>query len=341
MDRFLIERTLRDLRVGLHSSRVIAATALRRATQGPKHPTWSYQFEVVHEVIRAVVALGFSGMSLELRRAMPIRALSARVRQVLDFQAGTIAGLPMEQHTPRAWQQGDLVWLHLHGGAYSMCSPATHRSLAVRLALRTGARVILPEYRKAPEHPFPAAIDDVLASYRALLSYGVAPAQIVVGGDSAGGGLALALAQRLRALALPQPRALVLLSPWVDLTATGGTIEAHGPFDYLSGEMLAWGAANYLAGADPRDPLVSPVFADLSGLPPMLVQSGGSEILLGQNVALVERARAAGVQVHHEISEGMVHVFHVYTGFPASRAAFESLARFVRSPSPNRASTST
>jgi acetyl esterase/lipase len=187
------------------------------------------------------------------------------------------------------------------------------------------------DYRKAPEHPYPAAIDDAFAAYGALLAEGVAPSSILLGGDSAGGGLALALLQRLRDAGLPQPRAAILLSPWVDLTARGGTIDANERYDYLSGEMLVWGAATYLAGADANGPLASPIYADLRGLPPLLVQTGGGEIFLDQNLAFVARARAAGVPVSHEVSDGMVHVFQAFAGFPAASQALASIAAFVKS----------
>lgn len=310
---------------------VVVATTLRRLLRGAKHPAWSYRFEIVTEVVRAVMLLGHRYMAIDLRRQMPTLPLSPGLRRRLDWQRGRIAGLPMEQHTPSAWQPGDLVWLHLHGGAYSMCSPATHRGLAARIALGTGARCIVLDYRKAPEHPYPAAIDDAFAAYGALLAEGVAPSSILLGGDSAGGGLALALLQRLRDAGLPQPRAAILLSPWVDLTARGGTIDDNGRYDYLSAEMLVWGAATYLAGADANGPLASPIYADLRGLPPLLVQTGGGEIFLDQNLAFVERARAAGVPVSHEVSDGMVHVFQAFAGFPAASQAIASIAAFVKS----------
>lgn len=325
-----LRRAVRDLQVGALASRIIAKTALRRLLRGPKHPTWNLQFELTNEVVRAVVEHGHRQTPLDLQREIPARALSRQMLRKLAWDTGTLAGLPMERHTPRTWQVGDPVWLHIHGGAYALGSPATHRWIAARIALKSGARVILPEYRKAPEYPYPAAIDDVLRAYQALLAEGVAPSRLFVGGDSAGGGLALALMQRLRELELPMPRALVLLSPWVDLTARGGTIDTHGLYDYLSAEMLIWGAANYLAGADPNHPLASAVYADLSGFPPLLVQSGGSEILLGQHLTLVERARAAGVEVSHEIADGMVHVFHAFAGHPAARSAYRSIANFVQ-----------
>ncbi|HEX5658769.1 MAG TPA: alpha/beta hydrolase fold domain-containing protein, partial [Polyangiales bacterium] len=183
---FLVRRAVRDLRVGVLATRVVAATAARRLLHGPKRPQWSVRFEVVNEVIRAVVALGHREMTLEPQREVPLRPLSRGVLRKLSWRRGTLAGMPTEEHTPRDWKPSDLVWLHLHGGAYAMGSPASHRWIAARIALSTGARCILPEYRKAPECPYPAAIDDVLRAYQALLADGVSPSNLVLGGDSAG-----------------------------------------------------------------------------------------------------------------------------------------------------------
>lgn len=325
-----MRRIVRDFIVVVLSTWTLLATVVRRLFRGAKHPSWSFRFELVVEVIRAVMRLGHERMSIALQRQQPALPLSPGIRRRLDWARSHIAGLRAETHTPKGWSAQDPTWLHFHGGGYTMCSPATHRELLARIALKTGARCIAPDYRKAPEHPFPAPIDDCLASYQALLDDGVDPQRIVLGGDSAGGGLVLAVLQRLRDAGLPQPRTAVLLSPWVDLTATsGGTIDDNGRFDYLSGEMLVWGAGTYLNGRLPTDPEASPIFADLTGLPPLLVQSGGGEIFLDQNYRFVERARDAGVQVQHEVSDGMVHVFQIFSGFPAARSALRSIGQYV------------
>ena len=172
---------------------------------------------------------------------------------------------------------------------------------------------------------------DGFAVYQSVLESGTDPATIVMGGDSAGGGLALAVLQRARDANLPLPCAVVLLSPWCDLSRTrGGTIDANHEFDYLSGPMLADAAGHYLAGADARQPEVSAVFANLKGLPPMLVHSGTAEILLDQNIALVARAKDDGVEVVHEIAEGMIHVFQIFAPTEAAGHAIRSIGAYIQ-----------
>lgn len=221
--------------------------------------------------------------------------------------------------------------LYVHGGGYVLCSPATHRELVARLALASGARCYSIDYRLAPEHAFPAALDDVLAAYRALQERGEPAEQIVLAGDSAGGGLCLAAMVRMRDSGLALPRAAALLSPWVDLAVQGESVATNAPYDYLRRELLERCAAEYLHGASPREPLASPLYADLSRLPPLLVHSGSVEALLTENRELVERARAAGVSVVHTVFEGMFHAFHGFSAFvPEARAAIRSVADFVR-----------
>jgi monoterpene epsilon-lactone hydrolase len=180
-------------------------------------------------------------------------------------------------------------------------------------------------------HPFPAAIDDALSAYYALLAEGVEASTIFLAGDSAGGGLSVATLLSLRDAGAPLPRGAVLLSPWVDLAGTGETMLTNRVYDYLAGDTVAT-AKLYAKEAGLSHPLVSPVYAELSGLPPLLVQSGDAEILFSENQRLVERARAAGVDVRHEIEPGMVHVFQGFAAVaPQGRAAIASIGRFVRS----------
>lgn len=325
-----MRRLIRDFVVVMLSTWTIARTTLRRLIRGPKHPRWGYLVEVTVEVMRAVIRFGHEHMSVPMRRKQLVLPLPPRIARRVTFQRTTIAGVPTETLTPTNWKPADPTWVHFHGGAYSICSPATHRLMLARICIVTGARCVTPDYRKAPENPYPAPVDDCFDVYRSLIGEGVE--DLIVGGDSAGGGLALAVMQRAKEHAFRLPRAVVLLSPWVDLTTTaGGSIESNRPFDYLAGEMLASAIADYVGGADPASPEISPVCADLSGLPPILVQSGGAEILLDQNRHLVELARAAGGEVLHEISEGMVHVFQFIGPFPAARRAVRSIGAFVAS----------
>lgn len=240
-----------------------------------------------------------------------------------------VAGLPARWFTP-SQRRGEEVVLHLHGGGYALCSTETHRGMLSDLARSTGRRVLAVEYRKAPEHPFPVPIDDCVRAYGALLRSGVAPEDVVVAGDSAGGGLALALAQRLRATGTPQPRALVLLSPWVDLRLQGPSIRTNARYDYVSAPLLRRFRDLYLQGADPSHPEASPALADFTGLPPMLVHAGGAELLVSEIRQLATRARAHGAEVELREWDGMIHAWHGFGAFlPEAREAFADIGRFV------------
>jgi acetyl esterase/lipase len=222
--------------------------------------------------------------------------------------------------------------LYCHGGGYYFCSPASHRPLVFALAARSGARTFSLDYRLAPEHPFPAALDDALAAYRGLLAHGIAADSIVIAGDSAGGGLALATLVALRDAGDPLPAAGVLFSPWTDLAATGGTLQSNDGIDPMfCGAAIGRAAKFYIGDADPTHPYLSPLYADLSGLPPLMIQASSTEVLLDDTRRVAERARAAGVSVHCEIWPNMPHVWQLWTPFvPEAKQALERATQFVR-----------
>jgi acetyl esterase/lipase len=222
--------------------------------------------------------------------------------------------------------------LHLHGGGYMLGSIATHRNLTARLALAARARCLSIDYRLAPEHPFPAAVDDALTAYRWLLDSGVPARRLVVSGDSAGGGLALGLVVAARGAGLPLPAAVVALSPLTDLEATGGSASsADDPLLTGGREALLQMAQTYLQGADPRDPRASPLHADFRGFPPLLLQVGTREVLLDDSTRVAERARAAGVDVTLDRGEGLIHVWPLFgADMPESVAAVERIGEFIR-----------
>ena len=221
-------------------------------------------------------------------------------------------GVPAEwTSTPAA--DGRRVVLFLHGGGYVSGSLKSHRHMVAQAGRAARARTLAIDYRLAPEHPFPAALDDALDGYRFLLASGIAPARIALAGESAGGGLALATALSLREAGLPLPGCLWLSSPWVDLALTGSSIAAKATVDpLLSRAYLAELASLYLAGADPRDPLVSPIYAALTGLPPTLIQVGSAEILLDDATRLAAAAGAADVSVVLEVWPHMIHAWHLF-----------------------------
>lgn len=248
----------------------------------------------------------------------------------------TLGGVPGEWFTPRG-ARDDVVLLHIHGGGYSLCSTQTHSMLIGDLTIATRARCFGVNYRLAPEHPFPAALDDCLAAYRGMLAGGVDPAKLVLTGDSAGGALVITTLLRARDLGMPMPRAVVLMSPWVDLVRAGESIVKNAAHDYLSPAVLRVFADSYLGGMDATHPLASPAYADLTGLPPMLVHSGGAEVLVSEIRRFVGRARSVGVEVDYDEWEGMVHAFHGFSLFlPEARQAFRSIGEWVGRMGRNR-----
>lgn len=229
--------------------------------------------------------------------------------------------------------------LYCHGGGYYFCSPSSHRPLVFGLAARSGARTFSLDYRLAPEHPFPAALDDALAAYRRLVADGTPPDSIVVAGDSAGGGLALASLAALRDAGDPLPAAAVLFSPWTDLAATGATIVSNDGIDPMfCGAAIGRAARFYIGEASPTHPYLSPLYADLRGLPPLLIQAGSTEVLLDDARRVAERARASGVSVELEVWPKMPHVWQLWAPFvPEAKSALEHAAQFVRRHARERA----
>ena len=224
------------------------------------------------------------------------------------------------------------VVLYFHGGAYAIGTAQGAAGLAADIGRRVGARQPRLEYRLAPEHPYPAGVEDAVAAYRALLAEGVAPAEVVFAGESAGGGLVMAALVALKSTDLPLPAAAYVVSPWADLTLTGESLATKAAVDpALTPEGLARRAKDYLGSQDPRQGSISPVFADLSGLPPLLVQVGGKEILLDDSTRLATRAAADGVAVTLDVTPDVPHVF---VGFAAildeAAEALDRGGRFLR-----------
>lgn len=221
--------------------------------------------------------------------------------------------------------------LYFHGGGYALGSSRAYAEMASWIARAAAARVFVLDYRRAPEYRFPAALDDALLAYRWLLNSGAHPGAIAVGGDSAGGGLTLALLTSLRDRGEPLPSCAFCISPWVDLEMTGASILGKADLDpLLTRPGLQQFADWYLGGQDPRQPLVSPIHADLRGLPPLLIQVGTSEILLDDALRLGERAHAAGVKVALSQYDDMPHVWHVFASFlPQGRQAAREIGDFL------------
>ena len=260
-------------------------------------------------------------------------ALAARGRTPADTTVTSvdIRGVRSDWVSNRT-ADADRAVLWLHGGAHCLCSPRTHRRLAADVSRASGARVLLPDYRLAPEDPYPAGLDDVAEVWRGMLDeHGLDPSRIVLGGDSSGGGLALSLLVRLRDADEPLPAATVLLSPWVDLTATADSWQPGAVDDPMLPVELAHLPAKAYAGELPLDdPRVSPLYADLQGLPPMLVHAGTHEALIDDCHELVRRAREAGVTADLGEWDGLWHVFHAFPGFPESKRALQEVGGFIK-----------
>jgi acetyl esterase/lipase len=241
-------------------------------------------------------------------------------------------GVACEMQTPEGARE-ECVVLYLHGGGYVGGSIASHRNLTSHLARASCCAVLSVDYRRAPETPHPAAVEDACTAFRWLVRAGHRPARLAIAGDSAGGGLALGTQLRLRDAGDPLPAASVLISPWVDLTCAGESMRTHVARDpVVTPAAIAWLAGLFLGSAGSTDdPLASPLAGDLAGLPPMLIHVGEDEVLLSDSERLAEKATAAGVDVTLEVWPEMVHVWHAMAGlFEEADAAIHGVAEFLR-----------
>ncbi|MFA9444810.1 alpha/beta hydrolase [Egicoccus sp. AB-alg6-2] len=270
--------------------------------------------------------------ALRLREQMEQLGNRIRLPRTASWEACEMPGVLGEWVRDERAGDTDRVVFHVHGGAYAMGSPRSHRGLGASLSRTARAPVLLPEYRLAPEHVYPAAFDDVLTAWRWLTEEHGAPAhRVAISGDSAGGGLALGLLVHLRDRGQPLPGCYVGMSPWTDLAGTGASMqELDGVDPWLTTRLVEPAARAYVGELELDDPRVSPLYADLSGLPPMLVHVGSDEILRDDARRLVERARAAGVDASLGEFDGLWHVFHAFPGFPESRQALREVGAFMR-----------
>ena len=311
--------------------------AARRLIRGRRRPGWSWREETLFELMRWVTRRagrrGVERLQADLARIrVPVRGALRHVRRE-RVEAGGVPAVwftPATQEAPAAAPLP--VVLYLHGGGYVCCSTETHAFLMARLALKVPARVLGLDYRLAPAHPYPAALDDAVAAYRWLLDQGQDPSRIVLAGDSAGGGLALATLLELRDRGLPMPGAAVLLSPWVDLEAEDPSGRENAAFDYVGCREPPAACRRATFGErDADEPPLSFAGRDLRGLPPLLIQLGSAEVLRDQGQRLAEQARQAGVKVSLEVWVDMVHVFQVFAPMvPASRRAVTAIGGFIR-----------
>ncbi|MCA1845751.1 MAG: alpha/beta hydrolase [Actinobacteria bacterium] len=293
----------------------------------------------VLDSLRAAIARGAPSADIplaEMRAQFEKLAGGMPSGEGTEQETVTAGGRPAEWIRPTtsaAAARAHAAIVHFHGGGYVLGSPRTTRPITAGLARHTGLPVLVPDYRLAPEDPFPAAIDDAVDVYCWLIEQGFEPGRVVISGDSAGGGIAVALLIALRDRSLPAPAGAIGISPFVDLTLSSPSIDANeGRDPQVTRPFLTSAVRHYLAGrVDPKTPLASPVFADLAGLPPLMLQVGGDELLLDDSLRLAEAAEAAGVDVTVERWAGLMHVWHqMAPRLPEAEAALASLAAWLR-----------
>jgi len=314
-------RLARRLSAAADIGRAYATVSVRRRLRGPKRPTWTRKYETLLELMRLQFGKDLRDIQ-KVRKGFDAIGRQELKRNRADATPVEVAGRKALWTAPR-WRGCEGVVYYLHGGGYVVGSPESHRGMMASIAVHAGTRVLGIDYRLAPEHPCPAAIEDAVAGYRWLLER-YAPQEIVIAGDSAGGGLSVATLTVLRDAGVPLPAGAVLLSPWTDLRDPEG-LRDEG-FDYIR-PSAGWGELyGKTLGVD--DPRVSPVLANLEGLPPMLILTGELELLAKDNEAFAAAARAAGVDARHHVEPDEVHVYPAF--FPLSHSAMAGIGRMAQ-----------
>ena len=298
-------------------------------------PMFSNRTQLLHQTLKRALFVLDPQLSIQEQR----RRIETLARLIIRLPKGVTKESVRAGKVEAEWvvpvkSNADTAVLYLHGGGYTLCSPATHRGLTGAIALACKSRMLVPNYRLAPEHPFPAALEDAIATYRWLLAQGLAPHHIAIGGDSAGGGLTLATALCLLDSGDPLPAALFLLSPWTDLTFSGESHNTRRAVDPIFGgesKSKEPFAPAYLGQETPSNPLISPLLADLRGLPATLIHVGDDEILLDDSTSLGEKMEAAGVDVRIRVWDGLWHVFQAFVPFlPEARQSVAEIGEFIR-----------
>jgi len=323
-------RTLRALKS-------VAASTIRvtrRRRRGRRvSPRWSFLYAVGVDYLRVGFAYLDTLSHSDYRREMEAMVVPDPVERRVEISQTTIAGRPVEALRPRGGTAKRTI-LYLHGGSYHYGSARTHRPITLRLALSAMAEVLVVDYRLAPEHPFPAGLEDAVAVYEELVQGRAEPGSLVIAGDSAGGGLTGALILALRERGITKPAGAAMICPWVDLAVRDGSMIRNAELDWLDYRTIDELARGYAGGGSFDDPLLSPsrgiAQGDPSALPPILVQVGSFELLVDQAVDFAEQARAAGVDVALRVWEDMVHDWHLFASFDRQgMAAIEEIAAFA------------
>ena len=307
-----------------------AATLVRRAARGPLRPGWDRRIDISRAVMRAVLMRSKRRGIPWMRAAQAALPANVPLAEQVEFRPETLGGVPCEWCTPRG-RTPERTIVYFHGGGFVIGSVAGYRDLLSRLALGADARVLGVDYRLAPEHPFPAQLEDCLSATRALLAGGVDVRRVSVAGDSAGGSLAVATLCALRDAGAALPAAAALICPWTEPFAAGGSMDSNAPFDFGDRELLAGWAQATIGTGDPADPRFTVGNAKLAGLPPLLVQVGSVEVLYDQVERFVASARSAGVETALEVLPEMFHDVHLQAALlPEGAAALAAVASFLR-----------
>jgi len=290
----------------------------------------SPELATVLQILRAHPPLGGDTIE-EMRASMDALTAGVPLPEEVRYEPVDAGGVPAEWTTALE-SRADRAIVYLHGGGYAIGSVSSHRPLVTQIAREAKARVLSVDYRLGPEHPHPAAVEDACAAFRFVVDGGLAPQRVALAGDSAGGGLTAAELVALRDAGAATPGAGVCISPWMDLTLSGESMKTRGGLDPLvSEEKLALMAAAYLAEGDAKHPTASPLFAELAGLPPMLLHVGTAEVLLDDSRRFAERARAAGVDLEIAIWDDMIHVWHAFGPLlPEARDAVAAIGAWLQ-----------
>jgi acetyl esterase/lipase len=305
------------------------AAALRLALVIREDPAMpSLQAKITKRLLRVIFSGWAEGSVAEQRARQEKTRRFSWPAKGCERRPVDVNGVAAEWFVPAASAEG--VVLYLHGGAYVLGSVASHGEFLTRLANTTKATILAINYRLAPEHPFPAALEDTVSAYRWLLAQGLSPSELMLAGDSAGGGLAISALIALRDDGAPLPAGAICISPWVDLALTGASVSRKARLDpILTPASLRNSARLYAAGHALTSPMISPLYAALDGLPPLMILAGTDEVLEDDAIRIAEKARQAGVAVTLEDWEGMFHVFPITPFLPESQQALERIADFV------------
>ncbi len=302
--------------------------SLRRLIHGPLLPNWNWSFEVSTAVSRAQGRIAFDMPSVEMARAYQ----SSLSFYTPEFARVTVEAIiaPVKGHwyTPKSWVP-DRTVLYLHGGGYAFY-PQSYQNMIASIALAAGSKTFALDYRLTPKYPYPAQLEDALDAYEWLLQSGVKPQQLIVAGDSAGGNLMLALLLSLRDSSLPLPALGIGLCPWTDIGNSGASMTTNEKYDNVERRMAEKWGEWLCAGAHPRNPLISPLHADLRGLPPLYIQAGTREILYDMICAFAEKAKKQGVDIRFDVFENMNHDFQAFGPMtPESAQALKRIGEII------------